>query len=232
MLITQKMIQMIIKRAAISHSKYRNEFGIVGIEANSDIKKIRVKLARQWPRTQISTIPDRIASLYTKVQWGETYVDQLTGEHFIQDLKRQHKMLIRVINTNKNLKEPDEIERVKTMDKIEMVQWMVTVKQNHQIEFPEKPTSFMKELEAQMALFTEHKTESGNIDYFAPGDEFDNLTKALMIACFSVRKLIDVGADTKHIMGGIHNRPSMSNMLNLQDFKSDKDVTEMISRSY
>lgn len=220
---------MIVKRAAISHSKYRNEFGVVGIEANSDAKKIRVKLARQWPRTQINTIPEKIALLHSKVQWGQTYVDQLTGEHFIQDLRRQHKMQINVINTNKNLKEPDDIERVKIMDKIEMVQWMVTVKQKRQIEFPERPTSYMKELESQMALFTEHKTESGNVDYFAPGDEFDNLTKALMIACFSVRKLIDAGSDIEHIGGGIPNMPSIDHMLRTPDLRRDSDIIQALN---
>ena len=78
---------MIIRRAAISHSKHRNAFGLIGIEADSESKKIRVKLARQWPRIKINETLPAIAEIYNKINWDTTYIDQLTGEHFIQSLK-------------------------------------------------------------------------------------------------------------------------------------------------
>ncbi len=191
--------KMIIKRAAISHSKHRNEFGLVGIEINTEIKKIRVKLARQWPRSEINEIPEQIGQLYSKIDWGVTYIDQLTGQHFIQSLRHDYKMPVVVINTQKNIKEPNEIEKIKTMDKVEMVQLMISIQQNHQIEFPPEPTDSMKELEAQITLFTEFKTEAGNVDYYSPGDEFDDLTKALLIACFSIRKHLGGDAGPSYV---------------------------------
>ena len=222
---------MIIRRAAISHSKHRNAFGLIGIEADSESKRIRVKLARQWPRIKINETLPAIAEIYSKVNWDTTYIDQLTGEHFIQSLKREHHVPVKVINTQKNLKDPDDIERIKTMDKIEMVQWMVKVKLNHQIEFPPNPTVPMQELESQMSIFTEHKTESGNIDYFAPGDEYDNLVKSLMIACFSVRNVIDSGINIEHVGGGITNNISSLDTKEF-DYKQDTDIVDALTKQY
>jgi len=192
---------MNIKLTAIAHSKYRDMFGLVGIEVDPDLKKVYVKLARQWPRSKINEIPKEIGMLYQNIRWRNTYIDQQTGEHFIQDLKRIQHLSLSVINTQKNLKDPVEIERIRTMDKIEMTQFMLTLRQNHQVEFPPNPSKTMKDLEEQMALYSEHKTESGNIDYFAPGSEKDNLTKGLLISCFAARKYLKVG-DVRVYVGG------------------------------
>jgi len=178
-----------MKIAALAHSKHRNMFGLVGIEVNEEQKKAYVKLARQWSRDQINTIPSMVSQLYQKIQWGDTYVDQQTGEHLIQDLRKEG-MYLKIITTQKNLKDPSDISRTKVMDKIEMVQLMLTLRKNHQIEFPKNPTTTMVELERQMAIFSEHKTEAGGIDYFAPGEELDNLTKALLIDCFAARNVL------------------------------------------
>ena len=190
----------IISLAAIAHSKKRNAIGLVGVDIDIELKKVYVKLARQWPRTMINEIPYKIAELFEKIRWGNTYIDQLTGQHFITDLKTR-KMPLRIINTQKNLKEPDDIERIITMDKIEMTQFMVVLRQNHQVLFPDNPSKTMKELEDQMPLYSEHATEAGNVDYYAPGDEKDNLTKALLIDCFAARKYL-TGEITEHV-GGI-----------------------------
>ena len=180
---------MIIRVAAIAHSKLRDEFGIVGIEVNTVKRKIKVKLARQWSRKELNKIPGYIKKMHDKAQWEVTYIDQLSGEHFIDEMKKY--LNLRVITTKKNMNDPKELKRVKVMDKIELVQSMLFIGQNNQIEFPPKPTKDMQELEAQMGLFSEMTTEAGGIDYFSPGDQYDNLVKALMIACFAIRKKID-----------------------------------------
>lgn len=222
---------MIVKRAAISHSKHRNMFGLVGIEADSEKKEIHVKLARQWSRDKLNTIPLEIKKIHNKIMWDTTYTDQLVGEHFIQALRRDHNLRIQVINTQKNLKDPDDIEKVKTMDKVEMVQWMLTIFQDHQIKFPEKRSRHMEELTSQIAIFTEHKTEAGNIDYFAPGEEYDNLVKALMITCFSVRNMISKNVSIEHVGGGIPHKPDTLAMSN-PDYKTDSDVIEALTRKW
>jgi len=200
----------IIRLAAIAHSKHRNAIGLVAIEIDKDLKLVYVKLARQWSRDKINEIPYEIAKLYNQIRWGNTYIDQLTGQHFIQDLRTVHHMPLQIINTQKNLKDPDDIERIEVMDKIEMTQFMLTLRQNHQVLFPENPSKTMGELEVQMSLYSEYKTEAGNVDYYAPGDEKDNLTKALLIDCFAARKYLKVG-DVGIYVGSQFNETSEIN---------------------
>jgi len=199
-----------IKLAAIAHSKHRDIFGLVGIEVSPELKKVYVKLARQWPRNMINEIASEIGTLYRKIQWGDTFIDQQTGQHFIQDLKRIEKLRLNVITTQKNLKDPDEIENIRVIDKIEMTQFMLTLRQNHQVEFPPNPSKTMKDLEEQMALYSEHKTEAGNIDYFAPGSEKDNLTKGLLISCFAARKYLKVGDVGVYVGGQMPDAPPVN----------------------
>lgn len=195
--------------AAIGHSKFRNALGLVGIEIDSENNKIRVRLAKQWGREKLNIIPNQIGTLYNKIQWGDTFIDQLTGQHFIESLKRKEEMPIQVINTQKNLKDGDEIENVKIMDKVEMTQFMLLLRQDHVIEFPPKPSEDMRELEEQMTLYMEHKTEAGTIDYYAPGEELDSLIKALLIACFAARTYLN-GYDGVIVMGPVRKKTPRS----------------------
>lgn len=199
-----------MKLAAIAHSKHRNMFGLVGIEVDPKLKKAYVKLAKQWSRDQINKIPYEIGALYRNVQWGDTYIDQQTGQHFIQDLKREQKLRLKIITTQKNLKDPTELENLHVMDKIEMTQFMLTLRKNHQVEFPITPSKTMMALESQIAIFSEHKTEAGNIDYYAPGEELDNLTKALLICCFAARKQLRIGTIGTFAGGQISETPEIN----------------------
>ena len=65
----------------------------------------------------------------------------------------------------------------------------------------------MQELEHQVALFSEHTTEAGMVNYYAPGDELDNLTKALIIACFAARPFLH---DSVKVVGGPLPRSNIS----------------------
>ena len=186
------------KIVGIIHSKHRNAIGLVGIEVNITEKLIYVKLAKQWNRTQLNQIPNEIGKLYKKLGWNYTYIDLQTGQHFIQDIQNQ-RIKVNVITTQKNVKDTYEIDQARIMDKIEMVQFMVSLKQNHQVKYISKPNDDMKEMEKQISLFTEKKTEAGGIDYFAPGNELDSLTKALLIACFAARKYLG-GNNTRNIL--------------------------------
>ena len=179
-----------MKITAITHSKHRDAIGLVGISINAKTKKVHPSLVRQWSRDNINTVPSEINTLYQKIKWEQTYIDQLTGEHFINELKNDYQIPLSVINTKKNLIDPKDIRKIKTMDKVEMTQFMLVLKQNHQIEFSTQPSIHMKELEHQWSLFSEHKTEAGNVDYYSPGDELDNLIKSLMIACFAARNIL------------------------------------------
>jgi len=173
------------KIATLSYSKFRDQFGLVVIEADATEQIARVGLAIFWDRKEINSIPNKINSLYKKIDWDSTYVDQKVGEHIIDDLKKS--ISINIINTKKDLLDPEEIHEIKTMDMTEIVQFTYGLKLEHRIKFPEQPTKNMQELERQVSMFTENKTEQGNITYHATGDEHDSLVRALLMCIFAAR---------------------------------------------
>ncbi len=188
-----------IRLTGLAHSKHRNAIGMVGIEVEPIKQEISVRLAKSWPRKDINKIAPEVAAMYNKFQWFNTIIDFNIGDHVIQGLRRAGGMPIRIIHVQKKVKDRLEIERVRTMDIIEMTQFMLQQKLAHKILFPKEPTLEMQELESQIALFSEMKTEAGGIDYYAPGDEFDDLTKALIIVSFAARPYLQ---NTGEVVGG------------------------------
>ncbi len=211
-----------IKLVAIAHSKHRNAIGLVGIEVDPIKQEISIRLAKQWKREQLNDIPSEIAEMYEKFQWFNTIIDFQVGDHVIQGLRRAGGMPIKIIHVQKKVKDKLEIERVKTMDIIEMTQFMLQMKLAHKLVFPQEPTKTMQELESQIALFSEHKTESGSIDYYAPGDEFDNLTKALIAVCFAARPYMQ--SSTKVIGGPLARRGTRPSKIE-ESFPISRDIT-------
>ncbi len=201
-----------MKFVGIAHSKHRNAIGLIGIQVIPKENQVRVKFARQWLREDLSTTPGDIASLYRKYKWDKTFIDQKVGQFFIKELRGEN-VPLKVINTQKDLKDPHEIEHVRIMDIIEMTHFMITLKQNHQVEFPPKPPKSVQELEKQMGLFTEHKTEAGGLNYFASGKALDSLTKALMISCFAARRWLIIKNNSPRMMVSVTMRRSSEDEL-------------------
>ena len=78
-------------------------------------------------------------------------------------------------------------------------------------------------------MFVEHKTEAGGVDYYAPGDEKDNLTKAFMISIFAQRHILIKDVNIEHVGGGIRQTISPLN-LDTPDYKNDTDIVDMYSK--
>lgn len=218
----------IVKIAALSHSKLRNAIGLVGIEAEPIRQEITVRMAKHWDRKQLNDIAPDIAQLWNRIQWSQTIIDQMVGEHVIQGLRRTESIPIRIIYIKKKVLDPGEIRRVKTMDMTEMTQYMLQLKLAHRIKFRDKPSQTMQELETQVSLFSEHTTEAGDVKYYAPGDELDNLTKALIMACFAARPFLQ---DSVEIVGGPIPRtnvlptPDIAEMMQRATGTAGRDIT-------
>lgn len=188
-----------VKLVGIAHSKLRNSIGAVGIEVNPTKQEVLVKMVKRWPRDNINDIAPDIAVMYQKFEWSNTIIDMAVGEHLIQAFRRTSKLPIRIILIRKKIADGSEIRRVKKIDLVEMVQFMLQQKLIHKIKFPKNPSPEVKELEDQIALYAEKSTEKGGMDYYAPGDELDDLTKGLMLAVFAARPFM---MDSTKIIGG------------------------------
>lgn len=179
---------------ALSYTKQRTMFGMVGIEIDPTKRIAYVRLAKQWRRDDMNRIPNDIKQIYSKVKWHSTFADQLVGQHLLRSVESALQTEVYTITTQKNLKDPEDIEKIKVMDMTEMTQLTLSLKQEHKIQFPPKnPSDDMIQLIKQMEMFTEHVTEQGTISYFAPGDEIDCLPRALMICCFVGRMSLQHG---------------------------------------
>lgn len=198
------------KIAALSYSKFRDQFGLVVIEADATEQIARVGLAVYWDRKKINFIPKKINSLHKKINWDSTYIDQKVGEHIIDELKNS--LSIHVINTKKDLLDPENIHKLETMDMTEIVQFTYGLKLEHRIKFPEKPTKNMQELERQVSMFTENKTEQGTITYYATGDEHDSLVRALLMCIFAARDYLTEKEYEPIVFQPIYPRDPFSNV--------------------
>jgi hypothetical protein len=179
-----------VKIVGMAHSKLRNSIGVVGIEVDPAKQEVYVKMANHWERDDINSVAPDVAKLYAAFEWDNTIIDLSVGEHVIQGLRRTSGLPIRVIFVKKKVTDVSEIRRVKTLDLIEMVQFLLQQKLAHKIKFPTQRSPTMKELEDQIALYAEKTTEAGGVDYYAPGDELDDLTKGLMLAVFAARPFL------------------------------------------
>ncbi len=185
------MTQTII---ALSYTKLRTAFGMVGIEVDDKTQLAYVRLAKIWKRTNMNDIPPQIKEINKQIKWDLTFADQLLGQHLIRKIEHALGFEVQTITTMKNLKDPEDIELIKVMDMMEMSQLTLSLKQDHQIQFPKKNhTKDMLDLIKQIEMFTEHTTESGTVAYYAPGEEMDCLTKALMITLFAARSSLQPG---------------------------------------
>ena len=176
---------MIIRRAALDHAKYRDQFGIVGVQLNTESKILDVIFAYNWNRKDMNIIPNEIQQMQKQVKWDILYTNQLVGEHLFKEIKRNTKL--KIITTEKNLKDSEAIDDIEKMDKFEQVQMTLKLFQNNQITLPKQQSKYMQELIEQLQRFTEKKTDLGVQDYYGPGIEPDSMVKALLITIFSLR---------------------------------------------
>lgn len=187
-----------IKLAALAHSKLRNAIGFVGVEIDPIKQEIAIKLAKHWSRDEINQIPTDVAEMFEKYQWSNTIIDLAVGSHLIDGLKRAA-VPIKVIYIKKKVTDVSEIRRVKSLDLIEMVQYLLGLKLDHKLKFPRFPSKTMKVMEGQIAIYAEHTTEQGSVNYYAPGEEMDDLTKGLITVVFAARPYM---SDAGKIVGG------------------------------
>ena len=105
-------------------------------------------------------------------------MDLEIGHDIINKLK-QH-ITTHKVHLGKNTKDFEEDEDV--LDKIEVADWLISLRQNLQFLFPKKPSDSVQELERQLEIYAITRSESGRLDMYAPADEKDSLVRALLIS--------------------------------------------------
>lgn len=214
---------------AISHSKQRKKFGLVVAGLDQKNRKLYVGYCMQWNRENLKSIIPKIKKLQKKLGWTHIIIDKQSGYHFIRSLKITG-LSVKVISTQRNINDEKEIEDLEVLDKIEMTQLFLILKNNHQIVFPDNDS--LKILEDQVPIFSEHITEAGTVDYYASGEEPDDLIKSLIMCGFSYRKQLTEEVDLTIVAGPLYkNKRRRPRFTGQPDFKNDTDVVAALSGS-
>lgn len=175
-----------LKRTGLAYSKLRDRLSMCGVEIED--RKARVRVVREWDAFKPDQCVADMAEYWTRYEWDATYIEQETGEYLIDGLKRAG-VPLRIITTQKKVKEAAKIRGVRVMDRVEATEFLRKLKIGGQIFWPRKRSDRMQEMFKQIGMFAKHSTEAGNVDYYSAGNEPDGLVRALMIVCFSARPL-------------------------------------------
>ncbi len=180
--------------AGIDSGKQRDSFAFVGIEVKDN--NIYVLGVKTWLGRKYIEVENLISGIHRKQPFDFYCVEiNNTGEHVYEELKYRHK-IPNVIPTftTREVKDQSKINSGRVMPKNQMVVWMARMFQQNRIRFPSGTNKHIEELKRQIAIFSEHVTEAGNVSYYAEGTEHDDTVMGLMLACFIGRNYIK-GAD-------------------------------------
>jgi hypothetical protein len=177
--------------------KHRDSFALVAIEPIKD--KIHVRGANRFNKRDYLDVEKHIERSYKKNDFDHIVIElNNTGTHVVENLIRINNIpCIIPVTTSKNLKDMKKIFSSKVMDKNEMTEWMIRMFQADNILFPKDTDPNILELKRQLSIFAQHKTNAGNVSYYAEGSEHDDMVMALMLACFIGRYYLR----EKHVRG-------------------------------
>ncbi len=182
------LLPQIIRIGAGDPGKMRDSFGYIVTDVDPVKNEIKIRKVKRWLGRSYKKVVQYIADDYEKNKLDYLVIERNnTGEVVIEEFRLQYKIPAIPIVTSQNLKTQDKINDVKVMDKNEMVKYYLQLKQAYKVKFPnkfkdEEDKENFEELKRQIAIFAEHRTESGkSFSYYAPGEEHDDLVMALLI---------------------------------------------------
>jgi len=185
-------MEVAVKILSGDPGKIRDSFFIVGTEIKNN--KLYVKLAIRRLGKAYKAVCTEFAKLSKKYNFDFNLIEaNNTGQFVIEELNTVHHLNVIPVTTTANLKSEDKKRDVTVMDKNENVKWLLNMKSEHRIIFPESGSEDMEELKRQISIFSEHITEAGSVSYYAPGTEHDDGVMALLINCQKAKQYLRVG---------------------------------------
>ena len=171
--------------------KQKDSFAMVTITIRD--KKIYVLGAKGWLGKAYIQVEQELAEIH-QLYPADLYVVEInnTGDHVFEELRFKKHLPVTGVTTSKDIK--NRKKHPDTMDKNEMVKWMLAMMQQGRLIFPDKDSPATAELKRQLSIFAEKKTDAGSVSYGAEGKEHDDFVMALMLACFAAKKYLGRGS--------------------------------------
>ena len=187
------------KIGASDPGKQRDAWGFVGIEVNPPYMNIIG--AQRWKGRAYLSVEQKVALIHSKFNFDFQVIElNNSGLHAYEVLRYVKGLPIIGVTTAKDLK-PDKIpkfdpKKFPTLDKNDMVRWMLVEFELGHYLFPGVLTPELRELQIQLSGMVETKTESGTTRYAAEGQEHDDLVLSLLLASWLARtKFLGVKQD-------------------------------------
>jgi len=175
-----------VRIAGLDSGKSRDSSALVGVHVEDGV--VKILNAKRWLGRNYIDVENEIARIHRLHPFQFLMVEiNSVGAHVYEVLKYKHNLPAFPVTTSKDIKDLKKQAGEKTMDKNAMVKLMLEWFADERLVFPISTNSELDELKRQLSIFAEHRTESGNISYYAEGSEHDDLVMALMLACFKAR---------------------------------------------
>jgi len=180
-----------MKVLGIDSGKQRDSFAIVSVgRDDTDIEhpKLMVRNAQRWLGRDYIRVEQDIVKLHSKFP-HDYYIIEVNsvGMHVYEMLSYTYGLPCIPVTTTREIKDPKKKNAPRIMDKNEMVRYMMRWFQDGTIVFPKDTNRELDELKRQLSIFAEHKTEGGNVAYYAEGTEHDDLVMAFMFTCWFLK---------------------------------------------
>jgi len=175
--------------AGLDPGKMRDGFAMVACEIKDN--KLYVKGAKRWLHRNYTEVEREIKKIHDSNPFDHIMLEvNNTGQHVYEVLKYDMDLPVSPVTTSNDLKDLSKKDSYSVMDKNEMVRTMSHWFNEKLIIFPRIKDKELSELQRQISIFAQYRTEAGNVSYRAQGNEHDDLVMALMLVCFMARKHI------------------------------------------
>ena len=122
----------VINKVALAYSKWHDEIGLVALSVEE--KTIQVRAAKTWNKKQINLVSTDVINFCNRFNLNTLSVDLEIGHDIINKLKQN--ITTHKVHLGKNTKDFDEDEDV--LDKIEIADWIISLRQNLQFSISKK----------------------------------------------------------------------------------------------
>jgi len=178
-----------LRIAGLDPGKMRDGFAMVVCETKDN--KLYVKGAKRWLHRNYIEVERDIKKIHESNPFDHIMLEvNNTGQHVYEVLKYDMDLPVSPVTTSNDLKDLSKKDSYDVMDKNEMVRTMSHWFNEKLIIFPRIKDKELSELQRQISIFAQYRTEAGNVSYRAQGNEHDDLVMALMLICFIARKHI------------------------------------------
>lgn len=172
---------MMIKIVMGDPGRHNDPFAIVGIEYDTETRKIYPKLARQFIQSKYGVVAEFLLAVrrsqHPNVMGLET---NNRGGKVLKLFESKYNLQMTGVFTSFDLTE-ETMLRGKSMDKPYMVKWL---RENFsRVIFPQVKTADMQELINQINQIVGIRTPSGHMMYKAQRGRHDDLFMALLLCC-------------------------------------------------